>query len=348
MLDVEMSLKRCAAKHDMEARWANDMDQGKRRLRKVQASLWKYVKHTVPELPRMMVDGPLQLSSGATVGPYELGHLLGSGMTGQVFACKNNNTGRISAMKAIPKSEMDSIESIRAVLEECQYLQLVKHPNIAECYGVTHIRQFLVIHLEFCGKQNLFRYTMSHSDSTTGRLPLPQATRIMSQVATAVAYCHSQGVAHCDLKPENIVMDEEGVPKLVDFGVAVGMDQMCHGYCGTVVFMAPEIFTEEAYQPGPADVWACGVLMLEMFCGFGKLNRMANWPTRPDPEPGLAQDLHDLFADDRASACIIAALEEDQVAANDDVVRVFTQFFQVVPATRWTMVQFMESNSLSC
>jgi serine/threonine protein kinase len=89
--------------------------------------------------------------------------------------------------------------------------------------------------------------------------------RLFWQIALAVQYLHGQGIAHNDIKPENVLLDSEGNAKLIDFGFAkrqeiAGDDEKS----GSLIYAAPEILMPGAYRPQKADIWSLGILLYVM------------------------------------------------------------------------------------
>lgn len=80
-------------------------------------------------------------------------------------------------------------------------------------------------------------------------------------------YLHSKNVAHRDLKLENILVENDGKVKLIDFGFSVCSDKKLRIFCGTPSYMAPEIILRKDYFGPPTDIWSLGVLLYAMLCG---------------------------------------------------------------------------------
>jgi serine/threonine protein kinase len=158
-------------------------------------------------------------------------------------------------------------------------------------------------------------------------------------------------VAHADLKPENVMVSKHGLhAKLVDFGAAVDAGDLRTDLRGTMPFMAPEILSEAPYMPAPVDVWAFGVLILEMLCGTGKLNRMMLWPNRVSPKPQRYYELARFFPSQPVSRArvIYTALEEDDVICPSlSIMLVLRGALDVGPASRLTAAQLAHSEWLS-
>lgn len=90
----------------------------------------------------------------------------------------------------------------------------------------------------------------------------------MRTIAKTLNYCHNQGVAHRDLKAENILVGKDRL-KIIDFAFATKVDpgRKVDTYCGTPSYMGPEIFSKQPHCPKKADVWALGVLAYRLFVG---------------------------------------------------------------------------------
>ena len=96
-----------------------------------------------------------------------------------------------------------------------------------------------------------------------------EAIPLFRQLVSAMAYCHTKGISHRDLKLENILVTPQNLIKIIDFGFSVKTKQegKCQVFCGTPAYMAPEIITRSEYFPPPTDVWALGVIFYAMLCG---------------------------------------------------------------------------------
>jgi serine/threonine protein kinase len=196
--------------------------------------------------------------------------------------------------------------------------------------------------MEYSGKRNLHR--VIHRSG--GFLSVKQSQNISAQVADAVAHCHTQGVAHCDVKPENIVLADSGISvQLVDFGTAVLTNESCIGCQGTVCFMGPEILSGHAYEPAATDVWATGVVIMEMLCGSCKMNRVMGWNMDGlRPSPRLHAELVSFF--ERPEA-LRECLEDDHVVPTPDLLDLLQGALNIAPACRSTAAQLVSSQWLS-
>jgi serine/threonine protein kinase len=101
------------------------------------------------------------------------------------------------------------------------------------------------------------------------KLSEARAIPLFRQTVSAIAYCHLKGVAHRDLKLDNILLTTRNVIKVIDFGFSIFTKQQrkCKVFCGTPTYMAPEIINKAEYSGPGADVWALGVILYALLCG---------------------------------------------------------------------------------
>ena len=134
------------------------------------------------------------------------------------------------------------------------------HPNIIETLDmvIDHGRIYEI--MEYC-LVDLFHIIQSRTYTTS------ELNCTFAQLIQGVSYLHSLGLAHRDLKPENLCFDQMGRLKIIDFGV---VDVCCEGegkssgLCGSVPYIAPEVWVEGEYDGQKVDIWACGVIYLTL------------------------------------------------------------------------------------
>jgi serine/threonine protein kinase len=145
---------------------------------------------------------------------------------------------------------------------ELSSLVRLKHPNIINIFDSWEVEHFSYLILEFADGGSLSSLVRHRQ-----RLSGPTLNSFCAQLSSAVAYCHSQGICHRDIKPDNILIDRHGRPKLCDFGFAFksGVTDIV---CGSLPFMAPELLNSTApTDPFAADVWALGITFYFMAVG---------------------------------------------------------------------------------
>ena len=117
--------------------------------------------------------------------------------------------------------------------------------------------------LQFFEGQTLTSLLQEH-----GRLDEPRTKQLLSRLASAIKYCHDIGVAHRDIKTDNILVDSNNNPMLVDFAFAsLSLGKKSQSICGTVSYMAPEILAKVPYCPRKADIWSLGIVAFKMLFG---------------------------------------------------------------------------------
>ena len=142
------------------------------------------------------------------------------------------------------------------------------HPNICRLYEVFDEGRFYYLVMEWCKNGELY-----DEITVAGNFSEQMAADLIDQILRAVAYCHSRGVVHRDVKPENVLMDKELVAgqiftKLIDFDNSCTFEegQLLQGVFGTVYYIAPEVVSGQQYDER-CDVWSVGVIMYIMLTG---------------------------------------------------------------------------------
>ncbi|HXE05671.1 MAG TPA: serine/threonine-protein kinase, partial [Bryobacteraceae bacterium] len=151
---------------------------------------------------------------GAKVGDYEVLSVLGVGGMGQVYKVRNTLTDRVEAMKVLLPSLASYGDLAERFLREIKVSASLLHPNIATLLTAQRIGSDVVMVMEFVDGQTLDHWMRQ------GHIPLDTTLAYIDQVLQALAYAHGKGIVHRDIKPANIMITNEGVVKLMDFGIA--------------------------------------------------------------------------------------------------------------------------------
>ena len=218
------------------------------------------------------IDRAEELSDvGQTVGPYKLIERIGTGGMGAVYLARRaDQQFEMQVAVKLIKRGMDSESVLRRFHDERQILASLEHPNIARLLdGGTTDDGLPYFVMEYIQGDRIDRYAEKHQLSITGRLEL------FRQVCGAVSYAHQHLVVHRDLKPSNILVTAEGVPKLLDFGIAKivqpndGSDTLAT--VTAVPIMTPEYASPEQFEGAPAttlsDVYSLGAVLYELLAG---------------------------------------------------------------------------------
>lgn len=156
-----------------------------------------------------------------------------------------------------------------AILRELSLTSELQHPNVIRILDLfqSDLGPFYQV-MEYCTGGDLF--SLIHMSP---ELAADEADCLFKQLMRGVKYLHEVGVAHCDLKPENLLLTAEGCLKISDFGCGEcirkssdddGCVQMLSGVRGSTPFIAPEEYTDEEFDGRAADVWACGIIYMSM------------------------------------------------------------------------------------
>ena len=192
---------------------------------------------------------------------YRLLGLVGNGQFGRVYCGVHRRTGQLVAIKYLHRHSL----STHAFLRELHCLMSLAHPNIVACHALEHSDDGRRLVLEYCTGGTLRSHMLSP-------LSVSDIFNLISDVLSGLAHAHHQGIVHCDIKPENILLgyrNKRWQAKISDFGIAKLVQeepsQKELGQTGSPAYMAPERFY---YQYSPAaDVYAVGIMLFELLVG---------------------------------------------------------------------------------
>jgi tetratricopeptide (TPR) repeat protein len=211
---------------------------------------------------------------GTIVGGCLVLRRIAAGGMGVVYEARQDPPGRLVALKLL-RTALEGDESVRRFEREARTLGHLQHPGIAQIYGagshlaasVDRLPYFILEHV--AGARNVVQYADEHHLDVRRRLEL------FARVCEAVHFGHTKGVIHRDLKPDNVLVDAEGHPKVIDFGIArtteddasVAPTQTGH-IVGTVPYMSPEqVMGRRSEVDTRSDVYALGVILYELLTG---------------------------------------------------------------------------------
>jgi len=198
---------------------------------------------------------------GQRFARYAVLEELGRGSMGCVYKARDEELGRVVALKVLNDSHAANASVLKRFQREAQTASRLRHPNIAAIHDVGTHQGAHYFTMDYVEGASLERLLM------TGALSLPQAVEMLETVARAVHHAHTQGVVHRDLKPANIVVDVARAPFVLDFGLARSMEDESRmtrtgQSLGTPLYMAPEQVRGEPAGPA-ADVYALGVILYQ-------------------------------------------------------------------------------------
>src|SRR5260370_29926785 len=156
----------------------------------------------------------MALTSGAKLGPYEIVGPLGAGGMGEVYRARDARLDRSVAIKVLPAAFSADRDRLRRFEQEARSASALNHPNIITIYELGKAGSTHYIAMELVEGKTVRELLVS------GLLPVRKAIEIAAQVADGLTKAHEAGIAHRDLKPDNLMVSDDGFVKILDFGLA--------------------------------------------------------------------------------------------------------------------------------
>ena len=212
------------------------------------------------------------LDSGTKLGPYEILSPLGAGGMGEVYRARDTRLKREVAIKVLPDSTARNPEVLSRFQREAEAVAALSHPNILAIHDVGREDDLSFLVTELLEGDTL-RSRIEHA-----AIPWRKAVELAVSIAEGLAAAHAKGIVHRDLKPANIFLTEDGVVKILDFGLArvqqsatsqdrtLTLDTRPGTVLGTASYMSPE---QVRGQPTDvrSDIFSFGCVLYEMVTG---------------------------------------------------------------------------------
>jgi eukaryotic-like serine/threonine-protein kinase len=219
----------------------------------------------------------MTLSPGTKYGPYEILAPLGAGGMGEVYRARDTRLRREVAIKALPESVARDPERLARLEREARLLAALNHPNIAAIYGLETAEGSPCLVMEYVDGENLAQRVAG------GPLPMDDALSVCSQIAAGLEAAHDAGIIHRDLKPANVMIRPDGSVKILDLGLARGVEASPAGdpslsptitsggtetgvILGTAAYMSPEQARGRRLDRR-SDVFSFGCVLYESLTG---------------------------------------------------------------------------------
>ncbi|HEX8638810.1 MAG TPA: serine/threonine-protein kinase [Pyrinomonadaceae bacterium] len=203
---------------------------------------------------------------------YEVQKIIGRGGSGVVFLARDTVLERHVALKVLPTALSDSDERILRFQQEAKAASAISHPNVAHIYGFGKANSRYYLAMEYVRGKTLRELIKEKS------IDKIKALEIAGQVAKALSAAHKAGIVHRDIKPENIIVTDDDLVKVLDFGLAKpflpqtdsghrsfnsSLDTKPGMIIGTTAYMSPEQIRGKALDLR-TDIWSLGVVLYEM------------------------------------------------------------------------------------
>ena len=189
---------------------------------------------------------------------FKLEKVLGKGNSSVVHRAFDLKLGTTVAVKIIEKTSMKETYLREMLQREIDVQILLDHPNLAKLLRVMQDSSRVYIVQEYCGTKTLSQFAEAKKVTEN------RARQIFKQIIAGVAYLHKLGFSHRDLKFSNVLLNEFGTVKIVDFGFVCDARRKQNIFCGTPSYMPPEMIRRRDYMAGPVDMWSLGVVLYKL------------------------------------------------------------------------------------
>jgi serine/threonine protein kinase len=220
-----------------------------------------------PPIP-VMITTPPQIAGERYIGKYRVKGELGRGGMGAVYLAEQPGLGREVAIKELIQSAATDPTALKRFLQEAQVMARTSHPNLVQVHDLELSGEANYIVLEFVRGKSLRDWI------NRGPIPPPQVFAVMHGVLQALDYAHKHAIVHRDMKPENVLLSDDGMVKVADFGIARLTDDTGVGgtatktgtTVGTPQYMSPEQVASSKVD-GRSDLYSAGIMFYELVAG---------------------------------------------------------------------------------
>ena len=199
------------------------------------------------------------------IGDYIIKKTIGTGTFSTVKLGIHRITQKKVAIKILDKNKIESNDDLERIIREMQILIEMDHPNVIKVFKIYEEENNFSIIMEYCEGGELFNYIVKKQ-----RLSEEESSYFFYQIINGIEYIHSKGIAHRDLKPENLLLGKNNILKIIDFGLSNFYDgkERLQTPCGSPCYASPEMVKGKKYDGFNIDIWAIGIILFAMLCGY--------------------------------------------------------------------------------
>ena len=204
-------------------------------------------------------------SQEVLIGDYIIKKTIGTGTFSIVKLGIHRITLKKVAIKILDKNKIESKDDLERIVREMQILTEMNHQNVIKVFKIYEEENNFSLIMEYCEEGELFNYIVKKQ-----RLSEDETSYFFYQIINGIEYIHSKGIAHRDLKPENLLIGKNKILKIIDFGLSNFYDgqKRLQTPCGSPCYASPEMVKGKKYDGFNIDIWAIGVILFAMLCGY--------------------------------------------------------------------------------
>ena len=205
-----------------------------------------------------------QFNPPKTLGDYIIKKTIGKGTFSKVKLGIHKETKQKVAIKILEKSAIVEKDDLERIIREMTILNQIDHINVIKVYDIYESEDNYLIIMEYCEGGELFNYIVKNQ-----KLSEEETSFFFYQIINGVEYLHSKNIVHRDLKPENLLLCEGNILKIIDFGLSNFYNgNYLSTPCGSPCYASPEMVSGNKYNGFNIDIWAIGIILFAMLCGY--------------------------------------------------------------------------------
>ena len=204
-----------------------------------------------------------QSSSQYSLENYTFLKTIGEGTFGKVKLALHKITQEKVAIKILEKKKINSKKDLERIEKEIKYMKILNHPNIVKIYEIIEDENNFYISMEYVPGGELFNYIVKNK-----RLTENESSFFYSQIIHIIKEIHKHKICHRDLKPENLLLTHNKTIKIIDFGLSNEYEDYLITPCGSPCYASPEVIKGMKYSGLGIDLWASGIVLFSMLCGY--------------------------------------------------------------------------------
>ena len=203
------------------------------------------------------------MSGSYTLENYSFLKTIGEGTFGKVKLSLHKLTQEQVAIKILEKNKIINQKDLERIEKEIKYMKMLNHPNIVKIYEIIEDENNYYISMEYVPGGELFNYIVKNK-----RLTENESSFFYSQIIHIIKEIHKHKICHRDLKPENLLLTQHKTIKITDFGLSNEYEDFLMTPCGSPCYASPEVLKGKKYSGLGIDLWASGIILYSMLCGY--------------------------------------------------------------------------------